>query len=81
MKVGDDADDGDDFNELFDDNPTGAPEDMSSSLSSSSKVVSDVTPHEGKSFVFGSFHSLLERGGGGGGGPFQQTKPRSLLKD
>ena len=50
MKVGDDADDGDGFDDLFDCNPTDAPEDMSSSLSSSSKVVSDVTPHEGKSF-------------------------------
>ena len=51
-KVGDDAGDRDDFDNLFDDTPTGAPEEMSSGLSSSSKVVSDVTPHGGKSFVF-----------------------------
>ena len=45
MKVGDDADDCDGFADLFDCNPTDPPDDMSSSLSSSSKVLSVVTPH------------------------------------
>ena len=44
MKVGDDADDCDDFAQLFACNPTDPPEDMSSSLSSSSKVLSVGTP-------------------------------------
>jgi len=80
MKVGDDAEDFDGFAELFACNPTDPPEDVSSSLSSSSQVVSDVTRHEGKSFVFGSFHSLLERGGGGGGGRSNKQNPGHCSK-